>query len=70
MKTILIQAEIGKIFMSSLLSSKLDGTTRNYVKPKLEPEAKGIPDCDKMFEIINTKFINTHSNEVGDIGAF
>lgn len=59
MKKILIQAEIGKIFMSSLLSSKLDDTTRNYVMPKLAPEAKDIPDCDKMFEIINTKFINT-----------
>lgn len=60
-KTLKIQAEIGKIFMSSLPSSKLDDGTRNLILPKIAPSSQDIPDCEKMFEIMNTRFINTAS---------
>lgn len=53
------QAEIGKIFQATLLSSKLDDETRNSIMPKIAPNASDIPDCDKILEFVNTKFINT-----------
>lgn len=61
-KKLKIEAEIGKLFKATILSSKLDDMTKNKIMLKIEPKAADIPDCDEILAMVNRKIINNRSS--------